>query len=77
VDAERAEAWGMIWRTVDDAALLPEAEWRAGHLATQPTEALAATRRCADCAEGVQAFLEKRPPVFRGDTRSERCRAEG
>jgi 2-(1,2-epoxy-1,2-dihydrophenyl)acetyl-CoA isomerase len=45
VDAERAEAWGMIWRAVDDTALQPEAEKIAAHLATQPTEALAAMKR--------------------------------
>lgn len=45
VDAERAEAWGMIWRVVDDTALLPEAEKLTAHLATQPTEALAAMKR--------------------------------
>ena len=45
VDAERAEAWGMIWRVVDDAALQPEAEKLTAHLATQPTEALAAMKR--------------------------------
>jgi len=45
VEAERAEAWGLIWRAVDDAALLPEAEKLAAHLATQPTAALAAMKR--------------------------------
>jgi 2-(1,2-epoxy-1,2-dihydrophenyl)acetyl-CoA isomerase len=45
VDAARAEAWGMIWRAVDDAALQQEAETLTGHLATQPTEALAAMKR--------------------------------
>jgi 2-(1,2-epoxy-1,2-dihydrophenyl)acetyl-CoA isomerase len=45
VDAERAESWGMIWRAVDDAALLPEAEKLTAHLATQPTDALAAMKR--------------------------------
>jgi 2-(1,2-epoxy-1,2-dihydrophenyl)acetyl-CoA isomerase len=45
LDAERAEAWGLIWRAVDDAALLPEAEKLTAHLATQPTPALAAMKR--------------------------------
>jgi 2-(1,2-epoxy-1,2-dihydrophenyl)acetyl-CoA isomerase len=45
VAAERAEAWGMIWRAVDDADLQAEAEKLTAHLATQPTEALAAMKR--------------------------------
>lgn len=45
VDAERAEAWGMIWKVVDDAALREEAEKLTAHLAAQPTEALAAMKR--------------------------------
>jgi 2-(1,2-epoxy-1,2-dihydrophenyl)acetyl-CoA isomerase len=60
VDAERAEAWGMIWRVVDDAALLPEAEKLAAHLATQPTEALAAMKRmfAASAANTLDAQLD-------------------
>lgn len=41
VDATRAEAWGMIWKAVDDAALLPEAEALTATLAKAPTAALA------------------------------------
>ena len=37
VGAEQAEAWGLIYRVVDDAALVTEAEALAAHLATQPT----------------------------------------
>jgi len=44
IDAETAQSWGMIWRVVDDAALLPEAEKLTAHLAAQPTEALAAMK---------------------------------
>ncbi len=45
IDAERAEAWGMIWKVVDDAALQQEAETLTSHLAKQPTEALAAMKQ--------------------------------
>ena len=42
--AERAEAWGLIWRCLDDEALLPEAEALAVRLASGPTRGLAATK---------------------------------
>jgi 2-(1,2-epoxy-1,2-dihydrophenyl)acetyl-CoA isomerase len=41
VTAELAEAWGMIWRAVDDEALMPEAEKLVGQLAAGPAGALA------------------------------------
>ena len=92
LDAERAEAWGLIWRVVDDAHLMDEARGLARHLATQPTRGLGLTKRAlhaaavnpldrqldlerdlqreagqtADYREGVRAFLDKRPPSFRG-----------
>jgi 2-(1,2-epoxy-1,2-dihydrophenyl)acetyl-CoA isomerase len=44
VKAEQAEAWGMIWKAVDDAALMADAEALAAQLATQPTYALALTK---------------------------------
>lgn len=91
--AEQAERWGMIWRCVDDDALMSETMELARYLATQPTLGLAETKRLLnesfstpmhqqmenekyamrrlgqsyDYREGVSAFLNKRPPVFRGD----------
>ena len=92
VPAETAESWGMIWRAVDDEALMPEAERLTGHLATQPTATLALIKQALDgaaantldvqldlerdlqkqagagpdFAEGVRAFMEKRPARFTG-----------
>ena len=92
VTAETAEAWGMIWKVVDDAALLTEARALAARFATQPTQAFALAKaalegsvtnslsaqldlerdlqriagRTPDYAEGVAAFIEKRPARFTG-----------
>ena len=38
--AEQAEAWGLIWRCVDDEKLQIEAGKLASHFATQPTRGL-------------------------------------
>jgi 2-(1,2-epoxy-1,2-dihydrophenyl)acetyl-CoA isomerase len=90
--AEQAEAWGLIWRCVDDEELMAEAGALAAHLAQQPTRGLGLTKRALhasadnsledqldlerdlqreagrteDYQEGVAAFLEKRPPTFKG-----------
>ena len=40
VSGEQAEAWGMIYKVVDDAALMTEAEALATYLASQPTQAM-------------------------------------
>lgn len=45
VSAEQAEAWGMIWKCVDDDQLPAEAAKLAAHLATQPTKGLALIKR--------------------------------
>ncbi len=39
--AETAAAWGMIWKAVDDASLIPEAETMTHALARAPSGALA------------------------------------
>jgi len=40
LSAEEAARFGLIWRVVDDEALMPEATALARHLARQPTRAL-------------------------------------
>ena len=48
--ADRAEAWGLIWQAVDDAALMDEARRLVASLATAPTIGLALTKRALDAA---------------------------
>lgn len=40
ISAEQAQAWGMIWKCLDDDKLMTEAHALAKHLASQPTKAL-------------------------------------
>ena len=40
--AEKAESWGLIWKAVDDAELMSEAEKLCVHFATAPTAGLGA-----------------------------------
>jgi len=51
VPAEQAEAWGMIWKAVDDAGLMEEAHRLAAHFATQPTVGLALIKQALDASE--------------------------
>ncbi len=44
LSGEQAEAWGLIWRAVEDAALAEEALATANRFAEGPTAALIATR---------------------------------
>ncbi len=90
--ADKAADWGLIWKAVEDADLMAEAETLARSLAAGPTLGLGLTKRLiqqaathtldqqldaerdaqqqagrsADYAEGVTAFLEKRPARFTG-----------
>jgi 2-(1,2-epoxy-1,2-dihydrophenyl)acetyl-CoA isomerase len=43
--AEKAEQWGLIWRCVDDDALMDEALAMARHFAAAPTRGLAYTKQ--------------------------------
>lgn len=50
VSAEQAEAWGMIWKTVDDDKLMEEAGALARHLASQPTHGLALIKQALNAS---------------------------
>lgn len=45
LSAERAEAWGMIWKCVEDEKLAEEVSALAAKLAAAPTKGLAATKK--------------------------------
>ena len=92
LSAEQAADWGMIWKAVDDEALMDEARALIAGFAKGPTVGLGLTKqaiqaagtnsldqqldlerdlqreagRTPDYAEGVAAFLGKRPPNFTG-----------
>jgi 2-(1,2-epoxy-1,2-dihydrophenyl)acetyl-CoA isomerase len=51
VPAEKAEAWGMIWKMVDDQELMAEAHRLATYFASQPTDGLALIKQALDAAE--------------------------
>ena len=61
--AEKAEAWGLIWKCVDDAALANEAQKLCEHFAAAPTQGLALIKRAlsasADNTFGAQLDLER------------------
>ena len=60
VPAEKAEAWGMIWKAVDDGALMNEAHKLCSHFAAAPTTGLALIKRALDESWGndLEAQLE-------------------
>jgi 2-(1,2-epoxy-1,2-dihydrophenyl)acetyl-CoA isomerase len=45
LSAEKAEAWGIVWRVVDDAELQESAAQLAAQLAQQPARAITAIKR--------------------------------
>jgi 2-(1,2-epoxy-1,2-dihydrophenyl)acetyl-CoA isomerase len=49
--AEKAETWGVIWKAVDDAMLIAEAEKLCAHFASAPTVCLGLIKRALDAAE--------------------------
>ena len=61
--AEQAEAWGLIWKCVDDDSLQDEGEKLARHFAAAPTRGLALTKRAihasADNSLEQQLNLER------------------
>jgi hypothetical protein len=44
IDADTAERWGMIWKAVDDTALMTETEAMATRLAKSPAGAISAIK---------------------------------
>jgi 2-(1,2-epoxy-1,2-dihydrophenyl)acetyl-CoA isomerase len=60
VSAEQAEAWGLIWRVVEDDRLMDEAMALARHLATQPTKGLGLIKRAllASATNSLDAQLD-------------------
>src|SRR5471030_3006307 len=51
LSAEKAEDWGLIWKCVDDAALVGEAEKLCTHFASAPTVGLGLIKRALNAAE--------------------------
>jgi 2-(1,2-epoxy-1,2-dihydrophenyl)acetyl-CoA isomerase len=71
--AERAEAWGLIWRVVDDDRLLDEATALARHLATQATTGLGLIKRAlfASATNSLDAQLDLERDLQREAGRTE------
>ncbi len=51
LSAERAEQWGLIWKAVDDDALMDEARALCARFATAPTHGLGLIKRALDASE--------------------------
>ncbi|WP_068031932.1 enoyl-CoA hydratase-related protein [Rhodoplanes sp. Z2-YC6860] len=70
--AEKAEQWGLIWKAIDDATLMIEAEKLCAEFARGPTVAYDLIKRALDAAEGndlaAQLDLEARLQREAGST---------
>jgi 2-(1,2-epoxy-1,2-dihydrophenyl)acetyl-CoA isomerase len=62
--AEKAEAWGLIWKAVEDDALMAEAEALCAHFAMAPTYGLGLIKQALDASEdndlSTQLDLERK-----------------
>lgn len=52
LSGEQAASWGLVWKAVDDAALMDEALKLTRHLATRPTRGLALVKRALLASQG-------------------------
>lgn len=64
LDATTAADWGLIWRAVDDAALMAETERLCAHFASAPTYGLGLIKQALDASQdndlGAQLALERK-----------------
>jgi 2-(1,2-epoxy-1,2-dihydrophenyl)acetyl-CoA isomerase len=58
LSAEKAEQWGLVWKTVEDADLMAEARKMAKHFAQAPTVALGLIKR-AIYSSGINDLAEQ------------------
>jgi len=67
LSAERAGAWGLIWKCVDDEALAAEADALAARFAAGPTAGLAATKHAlrASSLKSLDAALDDERDLMR------------
>ncbi|MCW5770891.1 MAG: 2-(1,2-epoxy-1,2-dihydrophenyl)acetyl-CoA isomerase PaaG [Rhodospirillaceae bacterium] len=73
LSADEAAAWGLIWKCVDDAQLLPEARALAARLAASPTAAQGLTKQVLNASLDnslvAQLDLERDTQYIAGTTR--------
>jgi 2-(1,2-epoxy-1,2-dihydrophenyl)acetyl-CoA isomerase len=53
LSADQAQQWGLIWKCVDDAELMPTVRRVAEQLAAGPTRGFARTKEAIDAASGL------------------------